>query len=226
MACSPRATSTTTSGTTSASRPATPTPPRSAARRSSFTSATQSNAIANGLCEVALITHGQAGRSSRVPIPARPQPALRHVRDALRHDRHAHQLRHGRHPLHARLRRGPCAPGDGRDRRLHPQVGPAQPQGDDARPHDVRRLPRLALDSVALPPAGLLPRHRRGRGHRRHVRGARPQPAEAARLRARPRGAPRPRRHHDDARPHRRPPPAPPAPPPSAWPASPTTTST
>jgi len=30
------------------------------------------NAIANGLCEVALITHGQAGRSSRVPIPRDP----------------------------------------------------------------------------------------------------------------------------------------------------------
>ena len=30
------------------------------------------NAIASGLCEVALITHGQAGRSSRAPIPATP----------------------------------------------------------------------------------------------------------------------------------------------------------
>ena len=30
------------------------------------------NAIANGLCEVALITHGQAGRSSRAPVPRDP----------------------------------------------------------------------------------------------------------------------------------------------------------
>ena len=30
------------------------------------------NAIASGLCEVALITHGQAGRSSRAPIPRDP----------------------------------------------------------------------------------------------------------------------------------------------------------
>ena len=30
------------------------------------------NAIASGLCEVALITHGQAGRSSRAPVPRDP----------------------------------------------------------------------------------------------------------------------------------------------------------
>ena len=30
------------------------------------------NAVASGLCEVALITHGQAGRSSRAPIPRDP----------------------------------------------------------------------------------------------------------------------------------------------------------
>ena len=30
------------------------------------------NAVANGLCEVALITHGQAGRSSRAPVPRDP----------------------------------------------------------------------------------------------------------------------------------------------------------
>ena len=65
------------------------------------------NAIASGLCEVALITHGQAGRQQSSAHPPRPQPPRRDVRDAVRHDRHAHQLLDGRHTLHAPLRRGP-----------------------------------------------------------------------------------------------------------------------
>ena len=39
-----------------------------------------------------------------------------------------------------------------------PQVGAAQPQGPDARAHDLRGLPQLSVDILAPAPAGLLSR--------------------------------------------------------------------
>ena len=125
-------------------------------------------AINAGYCNVALVTHGQVGRSARGRAGRRRRPARPAVRDALRHDRRADQLRHGLQPLHAPVRRGPHPPGLGRDRRRDAQVGLDEPQGDDARPDVVRRLPQLALDRLALPPARLLSRHRRRRRHRHH----------------------------------------------------------
>ena len=138
------------------------------------------NAIASGLCEVALITHGQAGRSSRAPVPPRPQPSRRNVRNALRHDRHADQLRDGRLPLSAPLRRRARQAGHGRDRRGDAQVGATQPQSADARPDVVRRLSRLPVDRLAVSSPRLLPRDRRGRRNRANVRRARPQPSPSA----------------------------------------------
>ena len=49
---------------------------------------------------------------------------------------------------------------------------------------DARRLPRLALDRRALPPAGLHARHQRRGGRDRHQRRTRARAAPAARLRA------------------------------------------
>ena len=117
----------------------------------------------------------------------RAKLARRPVRDALRLHRRAHQLRHGLRPLHARVRRGAVPRGHVRGGRGDPQVGRAQPprahprpQGGDTAHHVVRRLPRLALDMLAVPPARLLPGHRRRRRLHRHHAGARPRPEEAA----------------------------------------------
>ena len=70
-------------------------------------------AINAGYCEVALITHGQAGRSNRAPQPGDPSlPTLQYEIPYGFH-RPAHQLRHGRHPVHARVRRGAHTAGAG-----------------------------------------------------------------------------------------------------------------
>ena len=95
-------------------------------------------AIATGLIDVALITHGESGASggrrggSAPPgrsIPWHPAAQFEmpyHVGGA------AHALRDGLHAPHAPVRHDPRAAR--RDRRRHAQVGHAQPQGDDARP--------------------------------------------------------------------------------------------
>ena len=58
-----------------------------------------------------------------------------------------------------------------------------EPEGDDARPDVVRRLPQLALDRLALPPARLLSGHRRRRRRRRS-----PRPSARATCRRSPSG--------------------------------------
>ena len=68
---------------------------------------------------------------------AGPQPAGGAVRNTLRDDRAAHQLRHGLRALYARVRRGTHPPGAGRNRSRHPQVGQPEPGGLYARDADV-----------------------------------------------------------------------------------------
>ena len=127
--------------------------------------------------------HPRTGRPQRSGAPAcGPEPPVVAIRCAVRDDWPARQLLDGRGPLHAPVRRGPLAPGHGRDRGLHSQVGPVEPEGHDARAHDVRRLPQFPLDIASLPPARLLPRDGRRGSRCRHDGGARSQPAEEASL--------------------------------------------
>ena len=129
-------------------------------------------AIRAGYCDVALITHGQAGRSARAPIPVDPnQPPSQYefpygligppVNYSMACARYMHDY------------------GEDRTRQAMAEIAVAtrkwanlNPQGGDVRDPDVlRRVPQLALGGLALPPARLLPGHRlRGRHHRHHRR--------------------------------------------------------
>ena len=88
-------------------------------------------AIRAGYCETALITHGQAGRSARLRVPADGNLPAAMYEAPLRHYWRPHQLLHGLHSVHARIRRGQDPAGNGGDRRGDAQVG--QPES---------RLPR------------------------------------------------------------------------------------
>ena len=70
-------------------------------------------AINAGYCEVALVTHGQAGRSGRdrmAVISSEPRPP---VRDSIWLHGGSHPLLNGVPPVHARVRRRPGPRGDG-----------------------------------------------------------------------------------------------------------------
>ena len=84
-------------------------------------------ALHHGLCDVAVISHGESGRSGVGVTPRRDTAHPRPVRDALRLRRRADLLRPDHHPPHARVRHHARAVGAGG--RLHAQVGGAQPQG-------------------------------------------------------------------------------------------------
>ena len=128
-------------------------------------------AIRAGYCDVALITHGETGRSSRAAQPGDPGlPTAQYeapygiigppVNYALACSRYMHEY------------------GEDRTRQAMaeiavstPKVGQPESQSYDARhSYELRRLPQLPVDRLALPSARLLPGHRRRSGRGGHHR--------------------------------------------------------
>ncbi len=116
---------------------ATSTAPPSAAAPSSSWSATRWLALHHGLCDVAVVSHGESGRSGVGVTPAARHRDPRPVRGPLRLRRRADLLRPDHHAPHARVRHHARAVGAGG--RLHAQVGRAQPQGAQPRADHRRR---------------------------------------------------------------------------------------
>ena len=140
-------------------------------------------AIRAGYCETALITHGQAGRSTRVRVPADGNlPAAQYeapygiigapINYSMACTRYMHEYgedrtRQGMAEIAVATRK----------------VGKPEPGGPDARHADeLRRLSQLALGVVALPPAGLLPGNGQRGGCDRHDGGAGGELPQAAGL--------------------------------------------
>ena len=111
-------------------------------------------AINAGYCEVALVTHGEAGRSARSRAGGNASEPGPQFESPVRIHWRADQLRDGRATLHAPVWRGLHQTRNGRSRGGHSQVGEPQPEGVlQGHPDVVRGVPRLSLDRVALPPA-------------------------------------------------------------------------
>ena len=127
-------------------------------------------ALDAGFINVAVISHGESGRS-RIGVAAPGGAASLpggQFRGPLRHLRRADDLLPARHAPHARLRHHPGAIRGGVG--LHPEVGPDAPQGrHEGRPHR-RRSSQLPHGLLALHPLHVLPRHRRRRRARAHPR--------------------------------------------------------
>ena len=103
------------------------------------------NAIANGLCRVALISHGQSGRSRQSgPPPDLYGQNVAQFEEPVGTAASAGRLRDGLRAPHAPLRHDARA--TGRDRGRDAQVGVTEPKGADARSADHRRRAGEPLD--------------------------------------------------------------------------------
>ena len=120
-------------------------------------------AIRAGYAQDVLITHGESGRSriGAAGVPAGPSSLAGQFEapyGTARPDHHLHHpgaaLHEGvrAHPRAARLRRGGAA-----------QVGGEEPAGDVPRPDHGRGRAQLPDGRLPVPPAGVLPGHRRRR---------------------------------------------------------------
>src|SRR5262249_16032078 len=117
-------------------------------------------AINAGLCEVALITHGESGPSpTAIPAPrsagASTTTHTPHSRLCTRRPRPPARLGPPPPPPYARVRHHQAP--DGRGRGGHAQVGGAQSEGLRTRSDHDRRRARLAADRLAVQSARLLP---------------------------------------------------------------------
>ena len=176
-------------------------------------------ALHHGLCDVAVVCHGESGRSG-VGVTPRRDTALPGQYEApfgfggaSTHVRHDHDAPHARARDHARA--------VGAGGRLHAPVGGAQPQGEEPRAHHHRRCAQLAPRLLPVQPPEHLPRDRRGRRRRADARRPREGLRQEARLRARRGRGDRAREPDADEEPDlQRGHEASPAPRPSRWPAS------
>ena len=124
----------------------------------------------------------------------------RPVRGLLRLRRCADLLRPHHHAPHARVRHHARAVGAGG--RLHPQVGRAQPQGQEPRADHREGRARLPPGHLAVQRAEHLPGDRRRRRGGAHPRRPGEGHGEEAHLRARRGRGRRAREPHPDAQPH------------------------
>ena len=139
-------------------------------------------AIAAGYCEVAMITHGQAGRSGRTrPAEDRARPYVQYeVPYGITHP-----------PMYYSMmcRRYMHDYGEDRTREAMAEIAVATRKWARLNPRALMHDRPMELQdyhdspwiTLALPPAGLLSRHGRRRGGGDNDRGARPRPADEAR---------------------------------------------
>ena len=132
-------------------------------------------ALHHGLCDVAVVSHGESGRSGVGVTPRRDTAIPGQYERPLRLRRCADLLRPHHHATHARVRHHARAVGAGR--RLHAQVGGAQPQGQNRDPITVKDVLDSRPGHLAVQRAEHLPGHRRRRRGGAHPR----RPGEATR---------------------------------------------
>ena len=99
-------------------------------------------ALSHGMCNYALISHGESGRSrvGHPPGSTRPCLASRTVRGSLRSLRSADLILLTYPAIHEGDRHDPGE--SRRGRRRHTEMGHAEPQGNHARAPDYRRSPK------------------------------------------------------------------------------------
>ncbi len=98
-------------------------------------------AINAGYCETVLVTHGEAGRSSRARRGSNSSESGPQYEVPYGIMGAPCQLRDGLPTVHAPVRRGPDAAGHGRDRGVDAQVGADEPEVLHEGPDVVRRIP-------------------------------------------------------------------------------------